>query len=382
VNEAIVSARMPTVAAKTPAAPSALAQAGVAQAGAAQAAGMTGWHPIGFAAAYFAACLLLFGMRIADANNLLLIFSGHMDQLPPDAQYLVFNASVVLAGQALHITSKTGLLLFYGTITAVAMAVVYFALIRGTRRAQFEWVFMLVCGMAVFDLLFWFGKTDPILIALTAVLFARRESRGVALIVPLAMIMTHREQALFILAFHGVMMWIDQVPRRTLIPTLAAIAISTIAGLALFAAYVSLAGLGGYVGRIDFAWQEGVRSVMPWVAASHHPVLALFSIFGVFWVFVGLRLQHERNWALVLPIVLTLGVCIYTGDYTRVASLLLLPVVFSTCRYVIAHELFPPGRFAVTALLLASLVKFNLLFGDVVSSAWPERIERLLLGTS
>jgi hypothetical protein len=192
------------------------------------------------------------------------------------------------------------------------------------------------------------------------------------------MIVTHREQALFILAFHAGMMWIDGVERRTLIATCAAIAVSTLAGLALFAAYVSLEGLGGYVGRVDFAWQEGVRSVMPWVAAIRQPGLALYSIFGVFWVFIGLRLQHERNWALAVPIVLTVLVCIYTGDYTRVANLLLLPVVLSTCRYIVEHRLFPPGRFAFAALLIASLVKFNVQFGEVVSSAWPLRIEQLL----
>jgi hypothetical protein len=270
------------------------------------------------------------------------------------------------------------LVLFYGTITAVAMIVVYFAVIRGNRRERFEWVFMLLCGMTVFDLLYWFGKTDAIMIALTAVLFARRESPIVALIVPLAMILTHREQALFILAFHAVMMWVDGVERRTLTRTLAAIAVSTIAGLALFAATVSLEGLGGYAGRIDIAWREGVGSVLPWVAAMRHPALALYSVLGVFWVFVGLRAQHERNWAIAMPIAATLLVCVYTGDYTRVSNLLLLPVVLSTCRYIVEHRLFPPGPFAFGALLIASLVKFNVQFGEVFSSAWPARIEQLL----
>jgi hypothetical protein len=209
--------------------------------------------------------------------------------------------------------------------SALAVVIVSWASIVkfGVERAA---IFLGVLALSSIDftLLNWLGKSDALLIVTyLAVFFFRRNpfvsAAGFAILVTI-----HSQQALVIAAAHAIILLLE---REWKVSTMAGIAVGVAAGLGANQMYLHAFHVDQVHDRMDYAFGEG-RTLNIFKHFIKNAVIAVATaLSGVWWLAARYPKDMRSFLLLGAAIAVPLGVSMLTYDYTRVVSMLTLPVV-------------------------------------------------------
>jgi hypothetical protein len=160
----------------------------------------------------------------------------------------------------------------------------------------------------------WFGKSDPYLVGFFF-LFITVESYWAAVISGIAMVLCHRDMATLMLLFYLLLF-----QRRWF---------ATVSALLLGHAAV-LAYQYGLLPSPPESRQIRALELLPGLFRSfmHAPIAHLLFTFGPFWIVAAiLAVRNKVAWNQWLVLALCFGAALWTEDYTRVFTILSVPLV-------------------------------------------------------
>lgn len=307
--------------------------------------------------------LCLYGYGTIDTEAFRILSAAPLTLHPdPGRQFLQFSPVVYFLGypftQVLGATWSFAIVMG-GGLVVFAAALRQFAAVRYGDR-QGDAMLMVFATPLLIVLTQYLGKSDLFMVSAFLLLVA---SSGAAAQVALGAIVVlgHFEMGLLMLVAAIVL---GILPRRA--------ALGAIAGVVLLYGYhhallPAVPQSRATVGT-DFL-SEALTAVM------NTPVLHLIFTFGAFWICV--LTAGPLGWRWRAAFVATLALASATLDFTRVFTLLALPMIIAVIDRVLAHPADrPPAWLAVLPLL--AFVQVHLLSGYVFDSRIPEIAGRLI----
>jgi hypothetical protein len=258
--------------------------------------------------------------------------------LEPQWQYLSGNALYNLLGHVVTLANGGQLTAeeFHAAgIAAVAICyVVLFSssIVRfGVERAA---IFLGCVALTSLDstLLHWIGKPDPLFVCAYLIVFFGRTNVWLTALGTALLIGVHREIGSVVCVVHVLVLILE---RRLTLRILLALSGGFLVGGAGVLLYAQMQGLDQARDRLEYALREeasvitySLKYVMKWIGLALPSVLL-----GGWWLALN-AIQDRRSFLLMfLAIGLATGVAATTHDFTRDASLIVVPVTFYLAEY-------------------------------------------------
>lgn len=312
------------------------------------------------AALLFAAVVLVTGVRFADMSSLGELHARPLQLLDsPRDHYLHSSLVNIFVGHALQAVSPRRIQTLYLGAMALALGAMLLYGHRAVADPAERWTFFRILALSplIHVLAFWVGKSDPFLVAGYFLLLLSENSLVVGALA-LGMTLAHLEQATVVLWVHALL----HRPRpAVLIPLLG----GWLAGLGVHHVYLTELGMAGsprvswLADRLEFLGRNNF--------ARPYAMLALS--FSWFWIPVLAYLRGRREW----PLPLAAGACFLVAalamDFTRVFTLLSLPLTVHVARGL-ARE---GGGLLVPRLGMLTVLAFlqmELAIGRIWDNAW------------
>jgi hypothetical protein len=254
--------------------------------------------------------------------------------MEPTWQYLSGNAIFNLIGHVVTLANG-GEQLSQQQFELVGVAVVAFAYIVifassvarfGVERAS---LFLACFALTTLDstMLHWMGKADPLFVCAYLIVFFGRTNVWVTALGMALLVGVHREQAAVVSVVHVVILILE---RRLTLRLLLGLAGGFLVGAAAVQLYIQQLGLDGARDRFDYALREGgsvitysLKYVAKWFGLALPSVLL-----GGWWLALNAMKDRRSAFLLLLAIGIASAVAATTHDFTRGASLMVMPVTF------------------------------------------------------
>ena len=285
--------------------------------------------------------------------------------MEPTWQYLSGNAIFNLIGHAVTLAnggqelSKQQFELMGVAVVATAyIAIFASSIVRfGVERAA---IFLGCVALTTLDstMLHWMGKADPLFACAYLIVFFGRTNVWITALGMALLVGVHREQAAVVAVIHVLVLILE---RRLTLRLLLGLAVGFLVGAAAVQIYIQQFGLEGARDRFDYALREdgsviaySLKYVAKWFGLALPSVLL-----GGWWL--ALKAMKDRRSAalLLLAIGIASGVAATTHDFTRGASLMVMPVTFYLAEYYARR--WQPGE--GLALKWAAMLAFVALIG-------------------
>lgn len=285
--------------------------------------------------------------------------------MEPTWQYLSGNAIFNLIGHVVTLANG-GEQLSQQQFELVGIAVVAFAYIVifassivrfGVERAS---IFLACFALTTLDstMLHWMGKADPLFVCAYLIVFFGRTNVWVTAFGMALLVGVHREQAAVVSVVHVVILILE---RRLTLRLLLGLAGGFLVGAAAVQLYIQQLGLDGARDRFDYALREGgsvitysLKYVAKWFGLALPSVLL-----GGWWLALNAMKDRRSAFLLLLAIGIGAAVAATTHDFTRGASLMVMPVTFYLAEYYARR--WQPGE--GLALKWAAMFAFVALIG-------------------
>jgi hypothetical protein len=261
--------------------------------------------------------VLLYGVRTIDLVEFRVIAAApFVVGLRPDNQLLYASPfTFVLAAYYLHHGLSEAAALF--TVSLLGILVCFAGLtvaLSGRDRADAGVAAMVMFSSPLLFVVFaWIGKSDPYLLGFFFLLTAL-ESRLAQIVLPVLMMLCHREMAVAMLLVH---LWISRREWR-------AIVLGMVLGQA--ALYVHLHFLLSTVPASRTAYAMANAGDLLHLFRAH-PLWHLACTFGAFWLYVVTRRTMAFSHAAIFLAVLALSMGTY--DFTRVFVITSVPLILT-----------------------------------------------------
>ena len=259
--------------------------------------------------------------------------------MEPQWQYLSGNAIFNLIVHTVTLANG-GVQLSQQQFEVVGVAVVAFAYVAifagsiarfGVERAA---IFLGCVVLTTLDstMLHWMGKADPLFICAYLIVFFGRSNVWITALGMALLVGVHREQAAIVSVVHIVVLILE---RRLTVRLLLGLAGGLLIGAAAVQIYIQQLGLDEARDRFDYALREGgsvitysLKYVAKWFGLALPSVLL-----GGWWLALNAMTDRRSAVLLFLAIGVASGVAATTHDFTRGASLMVMPVTFYLAEY-------------------------------------------------
>jgi hypothetical protein len=319
-------------------------------------------------AVLFAAILLVTGPRFVDLDSVARLYAEPFRLLPdPMDRYLHASVSSTFVGHFLGAWSPRRAQALALAVAALAVAAVLAYGHRAIADPEERWTFfrLLALSPLLHVLVFWLGKSDPYLIAPYFVLLLAR-GPAVAAVLALAMTLAHPEQATVILGAHAVL----HRPARGV--ALAYVG-GWVVGIGVEQLYLTQLGMTGSPRALWIA-QWGELLVRNNLA---RPATMLWLSFVWFWIPVLVYVRSRRAGTALALGGLCFAVAAFSADFTRVFTLLALPLTVHVAR-ALARD--GGGALApwLGRLLPLAFLQMELALGRAWDNGWAVLLARAL----
>ncbi len=285
--------------------------------------------------------------------------------MEPTWQYLSGNAIFNLIGHAITLAnggeqlSKQQFELVVVAVVAFAYTAIFASSIArfGVERAS---IFLACIALTTIDstMLHWLGKADPLFVCAYLIVFFGRNTVWVTALGMALLVGVHREQAAVVSVVHVLILILE---RKLSLRLLLGLAGGFLVGAAAVQVYIQQLGLDGARDRFDYALREGgsvitysLKYVAKWFGLALPSVLL-----GGWWLALNAMKDRRSTFLLLLAIGIASGVAATTHDFTRGASLMVMPVAFYLAEYYARR--WQPGE--GLALKWAAMFAFIALIG-------------------
>ena len=313
----------------------------------------------GRAALLLVAIAVVTGPRFADEALLIQLHTDPFRPLEEVRRYLHASLVNIFVGHALGAVSLGRVQALSVTATALALGAVLLYGHRAIADPRQRWTFfrLLALSPLIHVLMFWMGKSDPYLVVAYLLLLLMRDRVGVAALA-LVMTLAHPEQAAVVLAVHAVL----YRPGPTL---LLALLVGWGVGMGVHQAYLAQIGMSG--------WPRG-----SWIAARLdlpprtnfvRPVSMLWLSFSWFWIPLLVYAKGRPGWKLPALAGLCFMVAAASADFTRVFTLLSLPLIVHIARELARADggVLRPWLGRLTAL---GFLQMEIALGRIWDNGW------------
>jgi hypothetical protein len=285
--------------------------------------------------------------------------------MEPQWQYLSGNAIFNIFGHTVTLANG-GVQLSQQQFEVVGVAVAAFAYVAifaasiarfGVERAA---IFLGCVVLTTLDstMLHWMGKADPLFICAYLIVFFGRSNVWITALGMALLVGVHREQAAVVSVIHVLVLILE---RRLTARLLLGLAGGFLVGAAAVQIYIQQLGLDEARDRFDYALREGgsviaysLKYVAKWFGLALPSVLL-----GGWWLALNAMKDRRSAFLLLLAIGVASGVAATTHDFTRGASLMVMPVTFYLAEYYARR--WKPGE--GLALKWATMFAFVALIG-------------------
>jgi hypothetical protein len=317
----------------------------------------------------FGAVVVVTGVRFVGLPFLVSLHADPLRLLERQDQWFLHGSILnIFVGHALHVVEPLQIQGFYLVASLLAMAALLYYGHRALPDEGPRWTFFLLVALSpvLHVLVFWIGKADPFIVAAYAFLLLTRNPVAAGGL-SLAITLSHQEIATILLAVHVAL----HRPRpATLVGLIAGWAI----GLGLHQVYATQIGLAGSF-RVGWLWDRpGALARMNFARPL---TMAAFS-FCWFWAAV-LVFLHERRERLIMGLAaLCFGVAALALDFTRVFTLMALPLIVYIARELAREEggALRPWR---RSLVLLAFMQMELAQGRVWDNGWALMLVRAVV---
>ncbi len=287
----------------------------------------------GLALLFLGALILVGGFQFSD--EMLPAFWANLDYraLEPKWQYLSGNALYNLLGHLISRANGAELsvdqfhLVGMGVVAACYIILFTSSVVRfGVERAG---IFLACVALTTLDStqLHWIGKADPLFVCAYLVLFFGRTNIWLTALGVALLLGVHREQASVVLVLHVLILILE---RRLTFRLVLGIVGGFAVGFIALQIYSQLLGLDGARGRLEYALRDNasvitysLKFVLKWIGLALPSVLL-----GGWWLALNLMKDVRSAILLLLAIGGATLVAATTHDFTRGASLMVMPVTF------------------------------------------------------
>ena len=313
----------------------------------------------GRAALLLVAIAVVTGPRFVDGEALIQLHADPFRVLDELRRFLHSSLVNIFVGHAFGAVSPRRVQALSLTATALALGAVLLYGHRAIADPSQRWTFVRLLALSplIHVLMFWMGKSDPYLVLAYFLLLLTRDRVGVAALA-LVMTLAHPEQAAVVLAVHAIL----YRPGPTL---LLALLVGWAVGMGVHQAYLAQIGMSG--------WPRGT-----WIAARldipprynlGRPVSMLWLSFSWFWIPLLVYAKGRPDWKLPALAGLCFMVAAASADFTRVFTLVSLPLIVHIARELAGAQggVLGPWLGRLTAL---GFLQMEIAMGRIWDNGW------------